>query len=172
MSPILANLPATHKLHHPNVLPPLLLLNGGSSPKRTATKIIGDLLNMGVEVRYFLAQTIAPHISASVRVISFRSSLMDRAVGFARCLLHQVPGRNRAGGMARTLAKNLGSRGVTGNCVSLGPTGVDLSYAGESQVIVHTIARWAHTGHRHIELGVRRRWQKWWASRRGGGCVD
>lgn len=145
---------------------------GGSSPKRTATKIVEDLFNMGIEVRYFLAQTIAPHISAGVKVISFRSSPMDRTVGFAECLLHQVLGRNRAGGMARALAKILGSRGVTGNCVSLGPTGADLSSAGESQVIVHTIARWAHTGHRHIELGVRRRWQKWWASRRGRGCVD
>ena len=33
-----------------------------------------------------------------MKVISFRSSLTDRAVGFAGCLLHQVLGRNRANG--------------------------------------------------------------------------
>lgn len=44
--------------------------------------------------------------------------------------------------MTRVLAKDLGRRGITVNCISPGPTGTELFYGGKSDGLVKTIASW------------------------------
>lgn len=45
--------------------------------------------------------------------------------------------------MTRVLAKDLGRRGITVNCVSPGPTGTDLFYNGKPESVVKMIASWS-----------------------------
>lgn len=44
--------------------------------------------------------------------------------------------------MTRVLAKDLGRRGVTVNCISPGPTGTELFFDGKPEALVKAIASW------------------------------
>lgn len=43
--------------------------------------------------------------------------------------------------MNRVLAKDLGRRGITVNCISPGPTGTDLFFAGKTQETIDVFAK-------------------------------
>lgn len=44
--------------------------------------------------------------------------------------------------MTRVLAKDLGRRGITVNCISPGPTGTELFLNGKSEALIKTMASW------------------------------
>lgn len=44
--------------------------------------------------------------------------------------------------MTRVLAKDLGRREITVNCISPGPTGTELFFNGKSEALIKAIASW------------------------------
>ncbi|RPA92216.1 NAD(P)-binding protein [Choiromyces venosus 120613-1] len=121
----------------------ILILNAGILPNKdlagTTEEDFDRCFGVNVKGPYFLAQAAVPHMSAGGRVIFFSSSL-TAASSVAPGYLLYLSTKGAIEQMTRVLAKDLGRRGITVNCVSPGPTGTELFYAGKSQAVVDTIA--------------------------------
>lgn len=75
----------------------------------------------------------------SSRIILLSTSLCNWS-GLTPNYLLYVTSKGAIEQMVRVMAKDLGSRGITVNCVAPGPTGTDLFFQGKSEELVQRIA--------------------------------
>ncbi|KAF3003153.1 hypothetical protein E8E13_008911 [Curvularia kusanoi] len=96
-------------------------------------------MDLNVKGPYFLAQKALPHMGPSSRIVLLSTSLCNWSSLTPNYLLY-VTSKGAIEQMVRVMAKDLGSRGITVNCVAPGPTGTDLFFQGKSKELVQRIA--------------------------------
>jgi 3-oxoacyl-[acyl-carrier protein] reductase len=96
-------------------------------------------MDLNVKGPYFLAQKALPHMQTGSRVILLSTSLCNFSSLTPNYLLY-VTSKGAIEQMVRVLAKDLGTRGITVNCVAPGPTATELFFQGKSEEVVKRIA--------------------------------
>ncbi|PVH93471.1 NAD(P)-binding protein [Periconia macrospinosa] len=99
--------------------------------------------HMAVNVKgsYFLVQKAAPHMPSGSSVILVSSSLTGVSQVMPNYLLYLTT-KGAIEQMTRVMAKDLGRKGITVNCVGPGPTATDMFLEGKSEELIKTIASW------------------------------
>jgi len=87
---------------------------------------------INVKGPYFLAQEAAKHLPSDGRLVFFSSSTTALSGIMPNYLLY-TSAKGAVEQMTRILAKDLGRRGITVNCVSPGPTATDLFLVGKTE---------------------------------------
>ncbi|KAL0631888.1 hypothetical protein Q9L58_009240 [Maublancomyces gigas] len=123
----------------------ILVLNAGVLPNKdlagTTEEDFDRSFGVNVKGPYFITQAAAPHIPEGGKVIFFSTSLTAVSMLMPSYLLY-IATKGAIEQMTRALAKDLGRRGITVNCISPGPTGTDLFYQGKPDALIKTIASW------------------------------
>lgn len=123
----------------------ILVLNAGVLPNKdlagTTEKDFDNTFGVNVKGPYFITQAAAPHIPDGGRIIFFSTSLTAASTVTPNYLLY-IATKGAIEQMTRVLAKDLGRRAISVNCVSPGPTGTDLFYNGKPESVVNMIASW------------------------------
>jgi 3-oxoacyl-[acyl-carrier protein] reductase len=84
-------------------------------------------------------QKALPHMQSGSRVILLSTSLCNFSSLTPNYLLY-VTSKGAIEQMVRVLAKDLGTKGITVNCVAPGPTATELFFQGKSEEVVKRIA--------------------------------
>lgn len=120
------------------VLNAALLAQNGSLEKTTEEQF-DKLYAANVKAPYFMLQHALPHIpQPGGRVLLFSTSLAAWSGISANYLLY-VSTKGAIEQMTRVLAKDLGKRGITVNCIAPGPTATDGFYEGKTDQIVKMV---------------------------------
>ncbi|KAG9199116.1 hypothetical protein G6514_009034 [Epicoccum nigrum] len=121
----------------------ILVPNAGLCLMRTLEQTEeGDFqrtMDLNVKGPYFLAQKALPHMQPGSRVILLSTSLCNFSSLTPNYLLY-VTSKGAIEQMVRILAKDLGTKGITVNCVAPGPTATELFFQGKSEEVVKRIA--------------------------------
>lgn len=121
----------------------ILIPNAGLALMRTLEQTEeGDFqrtMDLNVKGPYFLAQKALPHMQPGGRVILLSTSLCNFSSLTPNYLLY-VTSKGAIEQMVRILAKDLGTKGITVNCVAPGPTATELFFQGKSEEVVKRIA--------------------------------
>jgi len=121
----------------------ILIPNAGLALMRTLEQTEeGDFqrtMDLNVKGPYFLAQKALPHMQPGGRVILLSTSLCNFSSLTPNYLLY-VTSKGAIEQMVRILAKDLGAKGITVNCVAPGPTATELFFQGKSEEVVKRIA--------------------------------
>ncbi|KAF4620379.1 hypothetical protein D9613_000451 [Agrocybe pediades] len=121
----------------------ILVLNAGIM----GSKVIADVdeafydahFNLNVKGPLFLVKAAAPLLPEGGRVI-FISTTLTNAMSVLPNAVVYVASKGAIEQAARSLAKDLGARGITVNCVSPGPTDTPLFRAGKPEGVINFIA--------------------------------
>ncbi|KAF2152624.1 putative short chain type dehydrogenase [Myriangium duriaei CBS 260.36] len=119
------------------VLNAALLAQNGTLENTTEDQF-DKLYACNVKAPYFMIQAALPHIPKGGRVVLFSTSLTASSNITPNYLLY-VSTKGAIEQMTRVLAKDLGKRGITVNCISPGPTATDGFYEGKNDQIVKMI---------------------------------
>ncbi|KAF2707996.1 NAD(P)-binding protein [Pleomassaria siparia CBS 279.74] len=123
----------------------ILVANAGIANMKTLEQTSEEdwesTMRLNVKGPYFLVQKALPHLAPSSSVILFSSSLANLSAITPNYLLY-VHSKGAIEQMTRVLAKDLGRKGISVNCVAPGPTGTELFFKGKSDELVKTIASW------------------------------
>jgi len=88
--------------------------------------------NTNVKGPLFLAKAAAPNLEAGSRIIFFSTSL-TRFTLVPTTYLVYIATKGAIEQITRVLAKDLGARGITVNCISPGPIDTDLFNTGKTE---------------------------------------
>jgi len=118
----------------------ILVLNAGLMDLQTLDHITEDQyerhFNINVKVPLFMAKTAAPQMNAGGRIIFFSTSLTMNTNVPPNYLLY-VATKGAIQQITRVLAKDLGTKAITVNCVAPGPTDTDLFRVGKSEDLIN-----------------------------------
>ncbi len=89
---------------------------------------------------YFLAQKAVPHMPSPGGRVIFLSTGIARNSAVPPPYLLYASTKGAVEQMTRVMAKDLGRRGITVNCVAPGPTATELFFEGKSDAMVKAIA--------------------------------
>lgn len=124
----------------------VLVLNAGVLPNKdlasTTTEDFDGAFSVNVKGPYFTAQAAAQQLSAGGRIVFFSTTLAVASTVMPNYLLYLAT-KGAIEQMTRVLAKDLGRKEITVNCVSPGPTGTDMFFEGKSEALIKTMAAWA-----------------------------
>jgi len=87
----------------------------------------------------FLVQAAAPLMSAGGRIIFFSTSITRVSTVLPNALVYAAS-KGAIEQFTRVLAKDLGSRGITVNCISPGPTDTELFRKGKTEQQIQFLA--------------------------------
>lgn len=121
----------------------ILIPNAGLALMRTLEQTeesdFQRTMDLNVKGPYFLAQKALPHMQPGGRIILLSTSLCNFSSLTPNYLLY-VTSKGAIEQMVRILAKDLGTKGITVNCVAPGPTATELFFQGKSEEVVQRIA--------------------------------
>jgi 3-oxoacyl-[acyl-carrier protein] reductase len=117
----------------------------GKSFGATSEEDFDRVIGTNIRGPFFLVQKAAPHMPSGGRVITLSTSLTNLSNIMPNYLLY-VTTKGAVEQMTRVLAKDLGRRQITVNCVAPGPTGTDMFFEGKSEELVKMIASWNPMG--------------------------
>jgi len=98
-----------------------------------------EAFRTNVKAPMFFAKEVIPHLQRGARLIFLSSSLTSMSTILPSYFLY-VATKGAIEQMTRVLAKDLGRKGVTVNCVNPGPTDTDGFRAGKTEQMVNAIA--------------------------------
>ncbi|TCD68510.1 hypothetical protein EIP91_010566 [Steccherinum ochraceum] len=117
----------------------ILVLNAGLMDLQTLDHISEEQyekhFNINVKVPLFMAKHAAQHLKSGGRIIFFSTSLTMNTNVPPNYLLY-VATKGAIQQITRVLAKDLGSKGITVNCVAPGPTDTDLFRHEKSEALI------------------------------------
>lgn len=118
----------------------ILVLNAAQlaqngSLEDTTEELFDKLYATNVKAPFFMIKEALPHIPKGGRVLLFSTSLTNSSSLTPNYLLY-VSTKGAIEQMTRVLAKDLGPRGITINCLNPGPTATDGFYDGKTDDIV------------------------------------
>lgn len=97
------------------------------------------LFNVNVKGPMFLAHHVVPHMPRGGRII-FVSTSQNYASTVTPPYMLYCSTKGAIDQMTRTMAKDLGPKGINVNCVAPGPTGTDLFVEGKSEQVIKQIS--------------------------------
>jgi len=114
----------------------ILCLNAGLMNNATlenlTEKAFDDHYNINVKVPLFMVKAAAPYLKAGGRVFFFSSSTA-RFSGITPNYLLYTSTKGAVEQMNRILAKDLGAKGITVNCIGPGPVNTELFTNGKTE---------------------------------------
>ncbi|KAF0719014.1 Aste57867_1334 [Aphanomyces stellatus] len=120
----------------------IVVLNAGVLDNKALDQITEEAFDrsIGINVKgpLFLTQLLAPNFQAGSRVIFISSSLTATSSITPNYTLY-VTSKGAVEQLSRTLARDLGKRGITVNTVSPGPTNTELFFEGKPEAVVNAI---------------------------------
>ncbi|OQS02891.1 short chain type dehydrogenase [Thraustotheca clavata] len=127
----------------------ILVLNAGILLNQSLDQITEESFNRSIDVNVkgplFLTQIASPYIQDGGRVI-FVSSSLTAFSGITPNYTLYVTTKGAVEQLSRTLAKDLGRRGVTVNTVSPGPTATELFFNDKTEQQINFIKSLAPAG--------------------------
>ncbi|ORY55933.1 uncharacterized protein BCR38DRAFT_451902 [Pseudomassariella vexata] len=120
----------------------VLVPNAGTMPLQPLAAITEDLFDrtyaLNVKGPLFLAQKCIPHMLKGGRII-FISTGIARSSALPGVYMLYASTKGDVEQMTRGLAKEMGAKGITVNCVAPGPTATDLFMEGKSEAMIKGI---------------------------------
>lgn len=121
----------------------ILVLNAGIMGSRTLAevdeKFFDDVFLLNVKAPLFLVKAAAPLLPAGGRII-FISTSITKATTILPNTLTYAASKGAVEQFTRVLAKDLGTRQITVNAVSPGPTDTELFRNGKSEQTIQALA--------------------------------
>jgi len=121
----------------------ILVLNAGVMGTRTLSEVderfFDDHFTINVKGPLFLVQAAAPLMSAGGRIIFFSTSVTRASTVLPNYLVYAAS-KGAIEQFTRVLAKDLGTRGITVNCISPGPTDTELFRKGKTEQQIQFLA--------------------------------
>jgi len=121
----------------------IIVLNAGIMGSKVLADIDEEFFDshfkINVKGPIFLVKAAVPLLSAGARIIFCSSSLTKASAVLPNALVY-VASKGAIEQAARVLAKDLGTRGITVNVVSPGPTDTPLFRAGKPEQVMKAIA--------------------------------
>lgn len=118
----------------------VLINNAGDFPvgliENTTNEEFEEAINVNVRAPFVLAREAVEVMSEGGRIINIGSNAGER-VPMANMGLYSL-GKFAIAGLTRALARDLGPKGITANCVQPGPTDTDLNPADGEMAPVQT----------------------------------
>jgi len=118
----------------------IVVLNAGVLQNKVLADVDEDhfdtIFNANVKGPLFLTKTLAPHLPEGGRIVFFSTTLAHFS-GVPTNYLAYVASKGAIEQFARVLAKDLGSRGITVNCVAPGPIDTELFRKGKSDQLIN-----------------------------------
>ncbi|KLO19685.1 NAD(P)-binding protein [Schizopora paradoxa] len=117
----------------------ILVLNAAMVQDKDLSEIDEEdydmIFNANVKGPLFLTKILAPQLPEGGRVIFF-SSALTRASGVASNFLLYTASKGAIEQITRVLARDLGSRQITVNCISPGPIDTEMFHQGKTEDMV------------------------------------
>ncbi|OQR84407.1 short chain dehydrogenase/reductase family oxidoreductase [Achlya hypogyna] len=127
----------------------ILVLNAGILTNQSLDQITEESFEHSIAVNVkgplFLTQIAAPHLTEGGRVV-FISSTLTAFSGIMPNYTLYATTKGAVEQLSRTLAKDLGRRGITVNTVSPGPTATELFFKDKSEATINMFKSLAPTG--------------------------
>jgi len=118
----------------------IVVLNAGVLQNKVLADVDEDhfdtIFNANVKGPLFLTKTLAPHLPEGGRIVFFSTTLAHFS-GVPTNYLAYVASKGAIEQFTRVLAKDLGSRGITVNCVAPGPIDTELFRKGKSDQLIN-----------------------------------
>jgi len=118
----------------------IVVLNAGVLQNKVLADVDEDhfdtIFNANVKGPLFLTKTLAPHLPEGGRVVFFSTTLAHFS-GVPSNYLAYVASKGAIEQFTRVLAKDLGSRGITVNCVAPGPIDTEMFRKGKSDQLIN-----------------------------------
>ncbi|EMR63282.1 hypothetical protein MGN70_005857 [Eutypa lata] len=121
----------------------VVIPNAGMMPmqdlEHTTEATFDKIYAINVKGPYFLAQKAVPHMPSGGRIIFVSTGIAHNSAVPPPYLLYAST-KGAVEQMTRVMAKDLGKKGITVNCVAPGPTATELFFEGKSEAMVKGIA--------------------------------
>jgi len=121
----------------------ILVLNAGIMGSKVLADVdeqfFDDHFTVNVKGPLFLVQAAAPLMQSGGRIIFFSTSITKASTVLPNALVYAAS-KGAIEQFTRVLAKDLGTRGITVNCISPGPTDTELFRAGKTEQQIQFIA--------------------------------
>ncbi|KAH8091042.1 hypothetical protein BXZ70DRAFT_954061 [Cristinia sonorae] len=121
----------------------VLVLNAAVMDLATLDKVTEEQyqrhFDVNVKVPLFMAKAAAPHMKSGGRIVFFSTSLTMNTNVPSNYLLY-VSTKGAIQQFTRVLAKDLGAKGITVNCVAPGPTDTELFREGKPEALIQQFA--------------------------------
>jgi len=121
----------------------ILVLNAGIMGSKVLAEVdepfFDDHFTINVKGPLFLVQAAAPHMTEGGRIIFLSTSITRVSTVLPNALVYAAS-KGAVEQFTRILAKDLGARGITVNCVSPGPVDTDLFRTGKTEQQIQFIA--------------------------------
>lgn len=121
----------------------VVIPNAGMMPmqdlEHTTEATFDKIYAINVKGPYFLAQKAVPHMPSGGRIIFVSTGIAHNSAVPPPYLLYAST-KGAVEQMTRVMAKDLGKKGITVNCVAPGPTTTELFFEGKSEAMVKGIA--------------------------------
>jgi len=118
----------------------IVVLNAGVLQNKVLADVDEDhfdtIFNANVKGPLFLTKTLAPHLPEGGRVVFFSTTLAHFS-GVPSNYLAYVASKGAIEQFTRVLAKDLGSRVITVNCVAPGPIDTEMFRKGKSDQLIN-----------------------------------
>jgi len=118
----------------------ILVLNAGVLQNKVLADVdenhFDAIFNANVKGPLFLTKALAPHLPEGGRVIFFSTTLAHFS-GVPTNYLVYVASKGAIEQFTRVLAKDLGARGITVNCIAPGPIETELFLKGKSEQLIN-----------------------------------